>query len=150
MKVVLSIKPEFANKIFQGTKKYEFRRAIFKNPDVTKIIVYASSPVKKVIGEFEIEKVISHDLNTLWDKTKEFSGISKEYFFEYFTDKDRGFAIKIKKALLFDSPRCLKADYNLVPPQSFSYFSEPRDCQNKSSKLSSSLIDKSSFVEMAK
>ena len=31
MKVVLSIKPEFANKIFDGTKKFEFRKSIFKN-----------------------------------------------------------------------------------------------------------------------
>lgn len=125
MKVVLSIKPEFAEKIFEGSKKYEFRRAIFKNPNVTKIIVYASSPVKKVIGEFEIDKIISHDLETLWDKTKEFSGISKEFFLEYFTDREQGFAIKIKKAHLYDFPKCLKEDYNLVPPQSFSYFVEP-------------------------
>ena len=124
MKVVLSIKPEFAEKIFLGTKKYEFRRAIFKNPDIKKIIVYASSPVQKVIGEFEIDKIISYDLNTLWDKTKECSGITKEYFFQYFGDKENGFAIKIKKAKLYDTPKCLKEDYNLVPPQSFSYFSE--------------------------
>src|ERR1700733_12001815 len=112
MKVVLSIKPEFAEKIFQGTKRYEFRRAIFKNPDVRKFLVYASSPVKKVIGEFEIDKIISHDLETLWDKTKKFSGISKEYFLAYFIDKDQGFAIKIKGALLYDSPKCLKEDFN--------------------------------------
>ncbi len=120
MKVVLSIKPEFADKIFLGTKKYEFRRAIFKNPDIKMIIVYASSPVQKVIGEFEIDKIISHDLNTLWDKTKECSGITKEYFFQYFGDKENGFAIKIKKPKLYDTPKCLKEDYNLVPPQSFS------------------------------
>ena len=34
MKVVISIKPEFANKIFDGTKKFEFRKSIFKNEDV--------------------------------------------------------------------------------------------------------------------
>ena len=36
MKVVLSIKPEFAFKIFDGTKQFEFRKAIFKNPAVKK------------------------------------------------------------------------------------------------------------------
>lgn len=30
MKVLLSIKPEFANKIFEGTKRFEFRKSIFK------------------------------------------------------------------------------------------------------------------------
>lgn len=124
MKVVLSIKPEFAEKIFQGTKKYEFRRAIFKNPEVKKIIVYASSPVQKVIGEFEIDQIISHDLCTLWDKTKEYSGITEAYFFEYFGNKEHGFAIKIKKTIRYSTPRCLRKDYNLIPPQSFLYLAE--------------------------
>ncbi|MBC7937633.1 MAG: hypothetical protein H7Y86_19970 [Rhizobacter sp.] len=121
MKVVLSIKPEFANKIFDGTKHYEFRRAIFKNPDVKKVIVYSSSPVQKVIGEFEIENILNHDLKTLWNLTKEFSGISADYFYEYFGNKENGFAIKIKKTKLYKSPKCLRKDYNLLPPQSFLY-----------------------------
>ena len=53
MKVILSIKPEFANKIFNGTKKFEFRRTLFKKKEVKKIVVYASAPISKVIGEFE-------------------------------------------------------------------------------------------------
>ena len=84
MKVVLSIKPEFANKIFEGSKQYEFRRTIFKNPDVKKVVVYASSPVQKVIGEFEIDHILNHDLETLWSLTKDFSGISSDYFYQYF------------------------------------------------------------------
>src|SRR6266487_4804750 len=96
MKVVLSIKPEFAIKIFNGTKKYEFRRVIFKNQEVKKVLVYASSPVQKVIGEFEIEHILKHDLGTLWNLTKDHSGITSEYFFQYFGEKKQGFAIKIK------------------------------------------------------
>ena len=124
MKVILSIKPEFANKIFDGSKKYEFRRAIFKNPNVNTVLVYSSSPVKKVIGEFEIENILSHDLKTLWSLTKEFSGISSKYFYQYFGDKECGFAIKIKKARLYKIPKCLRQDFNLLPPQSFSYLSK--------------------------
>lgn len=121
MKVILSIKPEFANKIFEGKKKYEFRRAIFKNPNVKKVVVYSSSPVQKIIGEFEIEKIIFHELETLWDKTKKYSGISKDFFFQYFGDKEYGFAIKIKNTKLYRTPKCIREDYNLFPPQSFLY-----------------------------
>ena len=39
MTVLLSIKPEFAEKIFNGTKKFEFRKSIFKNTDVKKVVV---------------------------------------------------------------------------------------------------------------
>lgn len=121
MRVVLSIKPEFANKIFAGTKKYEFRRAIFKNSNVKKVIVYSSSPVQKIIGEFEIDRIITHDLETLWGITKKYSGISEDFFFQYFGNKEHGFAIKIKNTKLYRIPKCIREDYNLFPPQSFLY-----------------------------
>lgn len=121
MKVVLSIKPEFASKIFEGTKRYEFRRAIFKNPDVKKIVVYASSPIQKVIGEFEIDQIISHDIETLWSKTKRYSGITEDFFFQYFSDREYGYAIKIKNTKLYRIPKCIREDFNLYPPQSFLY-----------------------------
>lgn len=121
MKIILSIKPEFANKIFEGTKKFEFRRSIFKNPKVKKIVVYASSPIQKIIGEFDIGYILIHDLDTLWHKTKSHAGISEDYFFEYFIDKGLGYAIKIKSPKLYKEPRCIRQDYNLFPPQSFLY-----------------------------
>ena len=123
MKVLLSIKPEFANKIFDGTKRFEFRRIIFKNPNVKKIIVYASSPVQKVIGEFEIDEIISQSPINLWDITKKYSGITEDYFFEYFADKKTGFAIKIKNTRKYKTPKCIRADFDAYPPQSFLYVS---------------------------
>lgn len=122
MKVVLSIKPEFAFKIFEGTKKFEFRKAIFKNENIKTVIVYASSPVQKVIGEFEIEKIINKDLDTLWGITQIYSGISEDYFYQYFADKQQGFAIQIKKPKKYRTPKCLWGDFNLLPPQSFAYY----------------------------
>ena len=121
MKVVLSIKPEFANKIFDGSKRFEFRKAIFKNENIKSVLVYSSSPVQKVIGEFQIEQILKHDLETLWNLTKEFSGITESYFYEYFADRQQGFAIQIKKKTKFKKPKCLREDYNLTPPQSFAY-----------------------------
>ena len=119
----MSIKPQFANKIFDGTKKFEFRKAIFKNQNVTSVLVYASSPVQKVIGEFEIGEIFNLDLKELWDKTKEHSGITEDYFYEYFENREQGFAIQIKNKKRFTNPKCLKTDYNLTPPQSFAYWS---------------------------
>lgn len=126
MKVVLSIKPEFAFKIFDGTKKFEFRKSIFKNENIKSVIVYASSPVQRVIGEFEIDEVLNYDLPTLWDLTQEFSGISEEFYYEYFANKEQGFAIKIKNTKKYNNPKCLKTDFNLSPPQSFAYWTDKR------------------------
>jgi predicted transcriptional regulator len=124
MKVVLSIKPEFAFKIFEGTKKFEFRKSIFKNAQVKSVIVYASSPVQQVIGEFEIEEVLNYDIDTLWKMTEEFSGISEDFYYKYFEFKTKGFAIKIKNTKKYKEPKCLREDFNLLPPQSFAYLAE--------------------------
>lgn len=122
MKVLLSIKPEFAHKIFEGSKKFEFRKTIFKNKSVNKVIVYASSPMKKVIGEFEIDEIISLDPESLWEKTKLLAGISKSFFDSYFNSKELAHAIKIKDSQKYETPLSLHDDFNIkYAPQSFVY-----------------------------
>lgn len=49
-KILLSINPNHVENIFNGTKKYEFRKVECKKP-VDKIIIYSTSPIKKVVGE---------------------------------------------------------------------------------------------------
>ena len=82
--------------------------------------MYASSPVQKVIGEFEIDCIVHEDIERLWEITAKHAGISKDYFNEYFIDKDRGFAIKIKNVRKYEVPQCI-VDYKVTPPQSFLY-----------------------------
>lgn len=123
MRVLLSIKPEYAYKIFNGEKKFEFRRTIFKNKAVKYVVVYASSPVKKVIGEFEIEAILSGDIDALWHQTKEYAGISEAYFYAYFKERKVGHAIKVKSFQVYKEPLCLQEHFSAVPPQSFIYLS---------------------------
>ena len=108
MKVILSIKPEFANKIFNGTKKFEFRRTLFKNKKVKKIVVYASSPISKVIGEFEIDRIFHEELDQLWNQTSKFSGISEDYYVQYFNGKESGYAIEVKNPKKYKIGLCIK------------------------------------------
>ena len=59
MKVLLSIKPEFVEKIFDGSKKYEYRKVLPKRTDISVIVIYASAPVQRVVGEFRINEIFS-------------------------------------------------------------------------------------------
>lgn len=121
MRVLLSIKPEFAFKIFEGTKKYEFRKVIFKRPNIKTVVVYASSPVQKVIGEFEIEDILSSTPDEIWKETQKKSGITKEFFKAYFSEKETAYAIKIRNVKRYEEELDLKEEFNLLPPQSFAY-----------------------------
>jgi len=124
MKVLLSIKPEFASRIFDGSKKYEYRRIIFKNQEVSRVIVYASNPIKLIIGEFEIEDILHGEPQLLWAKTKNHAGVSEKKFFEYFTNKSKGYAIKVKTTRIYEDPLPLNHFMVSSPPQSFMYIED--------------------------
>ena len=70
-----------------------------------------------------IETILNEDVVSLWKKTKKHAGIDEEYFYQYFDNKEKGFAIKIKKSRKYRKPLCLREDFNLLPPQSFLYLS---------------------------
>lgn len=121
MKVLLSIKPQFAVKIFDGTKKFEFRKSIFKNSKINTVVVYASSPMQKVIGEFTFDEIMEENPEVLWEKTKKHSGITKEFFDEYFFNREKAFAIRVKETNQYKTPMDL-IDFDLnFAPQSFVY-----------------------------
>jgi predicted transcriptional regulator len=119
--VLLSIKPQYADKILNGDKRFEFRRLLYKSPNVKKIVIYATSPVMKVVGEFGVAQVHSMNLEELWEQTMEYSGIEKHFYDSYFAGKNVGHAIEIKDARRYKNPKLLK-DYNIShAPQSFVY-----------------------------
>ena len=58
----------------------------------------------------------------LWRKTREYSGISKKFFDEYFAGRDQAYAIKVGTLLPYDNPIDPYEKWDsFVPPQSFRY-----------------------------
>lgn len=123
-RVLLSVKPRFAEAIIAGTKKFEFRRALFRNPDVDTVVLYASSPVQRVIGEFRIADILALSPDELWARTHRWSGIDRSYFDEYFHEREVGFALQVGRARAYRRPLSLQQHYGIsYPPQSFCYLS---------------------------
>lgn len=100
MKILLPIKPEFVEKIFNGTKKYEYRKIVPKL-DVESIIIYATSPIKAIVGEVKIVQKILTLKNELWNITKKYSGITKEYYDSYFKNEKIAFAFKLGEVKIY-------------------------------------------------
>ncbi len=122
MRVLLSIKPEYANKIFSGEKKFEFRKRVFKNLEVQTVVVYSTMPVGRIIGEFSIKHIHQDSPESIWDKTKRFSGVDESFFNEYYNGRDLAFAIEVDKPVLYKEPINPKEEYaNFTAPQSFMY-----------------------------
>ena len=55
--ILISINPEHVENIFNGTKKYEYRKIKCKQ-DIDKIIIYSTSPIMKIVGEAKVEEIL--------------------------------------------------------------------------------------------
>jgi predicted transcriptional regulator len=68
MKVLLSINPQFVEKIINGEKKFEYRKRIFKRK-VDTVIIYSTMPEGKIIGEFKVNRILKERPCELWSIT---------------------------------------------------------------------------------
>ena len=100
--VLLSIKPKFADAILKGTKIFELRRAIFRNQNVRRIVIYASHPVCRVVGRCAIEAVLALEPQKLWSLTAGGAGVDREFFDDYFRGRSK--ASRSRSPALIDTP----------------------------------------------
>ena len=119
-KILISINPEHVQNIINGTKKFEYRKVAAKH-DISSIIIYETTPIKRIVAEVEIVEVLMLPPEELWDKTKQYSGISEDFFTNYFMNRKIAYAYKLGKVKVYDKPKQLM-DYGVKSaPQSFVY-----------------------------
>lgn len=118
---LMSIHPEYANLILDGSKRVEFRKRKIA-PDISVVLIYATMPVAKVVGYFRIGGYDIGSPTQVWERNKGYAGISRDGFRNYYSGTRRAVGILIKEATRFASPFPL-TDYTLPlrAPQSFSY-----------------------------
>jgi predicted transcriptional regulator len=119
-RALLSIKPQYAEAIFRGEKRFEFRRSIFRR-EVGVVVVYSTSPTCQVIGEFDVHGIISDPVGALWSKTRHYAGIDRDRFFDYFRGRSVGHAIAIGRVRKYRMPLDLDLAFGVRAPQSFVY-----------------------------
>lgn len=117
---LLSIRPHFAEAIFAGRKKVELRRSGFAQP-ISHVIVYATAPVRGVIGVFEVVKVDRDSPARLWRRYRSVAGVEAQFFRSYYEGLEQGIAIVVGSTKRFPEPVPLSAIQVSSPPQSYRY-----------------------------
>ena len=136
MKVLLSIKPEYARKILSGEKKFEFRKVGFNDSSVSTVIIYATKPVGKLVGEFEILRILIDSPSKIWEHTKKHAGIDRRFFDSYYHGKEQAVAIAVGEVKRYEEPKCLsELGVGTTPPQSFRYIKSDDFAMHKQREL---------------
>jgi type I restriction enzyme S subunit len=121
---LLSIKPKYVQAILTGRKKVEFRKRRFARP-VKTILIYATSPIKKIVAHFKIGQIDEGSPENLWQQYQSVGGIAPESYWSYFKNAKMAVAISITELNTLEQPLNL---YDLIgtdiPPQSYSYLNK--------------------------
>ncbi|MDQ1354174.1 MAG: hypothetical protein QG657_4483 [Acidobacteriota bacterium] len=81
--IVLSIKPEYADKIKKRKKIVEVRRKFNKKWEGASAMLYASNPSQEFFGEARISKVIEGSPTEIWKLFNSDLGVHESMFFQY-------------------------------------------------------------------
>ena len=123
--ILISIKHQYAAQIFTGTKTYELRKC---QPHVevgTPMLIYESSPIKRITGVAYYGGTIVDNPWRIWYQLCYSLGIEAKLFMDYYKTDRLAYAWKEKQAQRIDSPMQL-SDLNLTrPPQSYQFIDIP-------------------------
>ena len=124
MNIFLSINPKYTKKIFNGKKTVELRKSLPKKlMKGDEALIYATSPVKMLVGAFLVDSFTFKPLKELWLQVQARAGISYTDFYEYYQGREFGAAIFFNRVCEFDNPIPVLNLKNegFVIPQSFRY-----------------------------
>lgn len=137
---LMSIKPEYANKIMSGEKSVELRR--FFPEDVAAgsiLVVYSSSPEKAIIGYVRIKKVLKLPIMDIWKNYGDSACIDYRKFRSYFSGKKEGYVLSLAQPEKFDRSierSKIQEKHSFSPPQSYKYLTkELYDLINESASV---------------
>lgn len=123
--LLFSLRPRYANLVFDGLKKFELRRRGLTLMGGRSVFVYVSSPVGKLRGGFQVGEVRTGTPEEIWQVVANSAYIEKPDFDAYFAGRRIAYALEITKVWEFSDPLGLgelrDRFENFVAPQSWRY-----------------------------
>ena len=123
--LIISLKPCYADMVFEGLKKVELRRRIASQISNRDVFIYVSSPVRELRGGFRVGQVWEGAPDDVWNIVADLSSINRREFDAYFQGKAVAYALEVTKVWEYESPVGLSwlRDLfdNFVVPQSWRY-----------------------------
>lgn len=132
--ILLSIKPEYVERIFAGSKKYEFRKRLANKPVEKFLYTDGTDNAGRRRGPDHRNNI--RFLRPLCGSVPKFAGISRDKYREYFKGCKTAYAYRLGDVTRYEAPKKL-SEFNInLPPQSFIYLS----CEQSDDELPNEIL----------
>lgn len=123
--ILMSIRPRFADAILAGEKSQELRRRFSGGGPGTRVFIYASSPVRQLVGAFEIGTVDTMPRWLVARRRRRATTLTSAEISDYLDGVQHGTLIGIEDPFYLSAPICLQQlrAWGVEPPQSYRYLS---------------------------
>ncbi|MEN6449839.1 MAG: ASCH domain-containing protein [Thermoguttaceae bacterium] len=126
--LLLSIRPHYVEKIFDGRKTVELRKRAPNCPPGEQIVIYSTMPEKLLVGLVEVEDIVEGSPDSLWRLVAARSCVGRRQYRQYYAIANSAVGIFIGHPRRFQRPVPLNALRDkwrgFHPPQSHIYLSE--------------------------
>ena len=123
--ILISVRPAFAKKILRKTKKFELRRRATRIRPGDRLFIYATSPVKQVVGVCMVRRVFTGSPATVRRHVGVNADLSRSEFEDYAAGAATMSALELSnvKRLLVpvDLDALRRRNSRFVVPQSYRY-----------------------------
>ena len=107
----------------KGEKQFEYRKTRCLQ-SVESILIYETSPKKKIVAEVELLDILTASPEIIWEQTQHAAGIDKRFFDDYFNGAHVAVAYVLGNVVTFNEPRSLSYYGVTFAPQSFQYIED--------------------------
>lgn len=118
--LLLPVYPVHVENIFTGIKKYEYRKTRCRRR-ISGILIYATAPTMKIVGEAEVIDIMEGTPQFVWEQTCHDAGITERYFSQYFFGRQTAVAYALGKVKKYQIPVNLYELGIRRSPQSYLY-----------------------------
>lgn len=130
--LLISLSPDNAEKILSGSKSVEIRRRFSKNWENKRATLYASGPIRALVGEAEIVRVVAGHPERIWCHFGHLVGCKREHYDAYVGAQGLVYAIVLDKVSAFNEEIPIEQlshllDESLRPPQSYLRLTENKN-----------------------
>lgn len=101
---MIALHPQYWEMYKDGSKVWELRKVNHSPRRVDGLVIYATAPVSRMVGEVDLISLNTGYLDQMWTLVKRGCGITREQYDQYYQDQEIAIAYRLGNVYEYTTP----------------------------------------------